>query len=199
VVEDVGGDLDERDTLRRAARGAERLAQVEADALPLEHARRRLGERGAHLDPVGLLERSDAILGGRVLASDADDGRAGERRAGKAGHGVGQPAARGDTAYANSAAGARVGVGGIHTCLLMSHVHQHDVVRPQRAEDRKGVAAVDREQVTDAGLAQGAADDRTAVDQRDVLGRPPVQRLLPIHVRHRCLLARASGAGVGIA
>ena len=167
--------------------------------LPLEHARRRLGERGAHLDPVGLLERSDAVLGGRVLAGDADDGAPVSAAPARPVTALVRPAARGDTAHANSAAGARVGVGGIRTCLLMSHVHQHDAVRPQRAEDRKGVAAVDREQVTHAGLAQGAADDGTAVDQRDVLGRPPVQRLLPIHVRHRGLLARASGAGVGIA
>ena len=118
----------------------------------------------------------------------------------EAGDGVGQPAAGGDAAHPDAAGGARVGVGGIRACLLMAHVDQLDAVLAQRAEDRKRVAAVDREQVAHAELAQDAADDGAAVDQR---GRSRAALAVaatspnPCPETSRPPVRRASGAGVG--
>jgi hypothetical protein len=166
VVEDVGRDLDERRTGRRAHRLAEGEAQVDADRRPVEDALREARERPADLGAVRLLERAERVLRRGVLAGDADDGAPGEAGDAEAGDGVREPAARRDGEHAGAAEGAGVGVGGVGARLLVPHVDHRHVVVPEVRQDRPDVAAVHREEVADALLREDAADDRAAVDAR---------------------------------
>ena len=83
-----------------ARRLAERLAQVDLDRRPVEHALGELGEGAADLAAIRFLERAEAVFGRRVLAGDADHRAAGEPGGAEAGDGVGQAAAGGDAADA---------------------------------------------------------------------------------------------------
>ena len=170
VVENVGWDLDERRSLRRRRGLAERLTQVDSDRRPVENAFGEFRERAANLRAVRFLERPELILGRGMLPGDAYNRTAGEPGAAEPSHGVGEPAPRRHAADARGTAGPRVGVGGIGTCLLVTHVDELDAVLAEGRENRKGMTAVDREQVFDALRLEDARDQLAAVD--------PLRRLL---------------------
>ena len=177
LVEDVRRDLDQRHALRRRRRLAEGLAEIDLDRRPVEHALHRLGEGAADLAAIGLLERAEPVLGGRVLAGDADDRAPGKSRRAKAGDGVGQAAAGGDAADAGRSGGPRPAVGGVGARLLVAHVDELHAMLAQRGEDRPGVAAVHREEIFHALRLEHPADQLAAVDLR----RRRCPRMAPRH------------------
>ena len=158
VIENVLRNLEQRDALRRRDRLAERRSQIELNRGPVGHPLGELREAGDHLGAVGLLERSEMILGIRMLPRNADHGAVGQSRDAQSRHRVGQAASRGDHAHADFARSARVSVGRIGGRLLVTHVDELDVVIAQLAEDRKQMPAVDRETILHPILAHHARD-----------------------------------------
>src|SRR5206468_10585572 len=94
LVQDVGRDLDERNALRRSRRLAKRLAKVDLDRRPVEHALGELRERAADFRPVCLLKGAHLVLRGRMLPRDANDRASGKAGAAAAGHGARDPTTR---------------------------------------------------------------------------------------------------------
>src|SRR5262249_4532130 len=115
---------------------------------------------------VRLLERAELILGGGVLAGEADERAPREPGDCEAGDGVGEAAPGGHREHAGPPRAARVAIGGVRTRLLVAHVDHLDPVVAQVAQNRPGVSAIDREQELDALLAEHAADDASAVSAR---------------------------------
>ena len=158
VIENVLRNLEQRDALRRRDCLAERGAQIELNRGPVGHALGELGETGDDFGAVGLLERAEMVFGVGMLSRDADHGAVGQSRDAQARYRVGEAASGGDHAHADFAGGASVGVGGVGGGLLVAHVDELDVVIAQLAEDRKQMAAVDRETILDTILAHHARD-----------------------------------------
>ena len=146
VIEHVGGEFDQGHALRRGYRFAEGLPHVDGDAVPIEHAVGVLGEGPANLGPVRFLNEpmpSSAwvLAGGRPRHCPSA-----RRRTGRSRHWSSpQPAVTQQTPGVPWC--GRPAVGGVGRGLLVPHVDQLDAVVGQVGQDRKGVAAVDREQV----------------------------------------------------
>ena len=101
-----------------------------------------------------------------MLSREADDRAPGEPGDAEPRDRIREAAARGDRQYPGSAARAGVAVGGVGARLLVAHVNHLHAVLPQAGEDGPGVAAVQREEMTDPLLAQHLADDGAPVDSR---------------------------------
>src|SRR5208282_396725 len=108
VVQDVLRNLEQGHALRRRDRFAKRGAKIEFDAAPIGHTLGELGEALYDFGSVGFLERTEMVLGVRMLARDANDRGAGEPCDAESGDRIGQAASRRDHADARLSADARV-------------------------------------------------------------------------------------------